>query len=176
LLQTWAVRDKKDEKLKEKKLAHDNADTENKKLEEHIANADRALVRVRLDHMNVKTELTGFKDEVDVMKNQVSACEKEKHEARNKLQVLAKGLTQRKQKYEMLHKHFTSHQRALGEEQSRTKDKDALSQQAEQAHSDITQNLKLVEKEMKTAKENLFKAGWDAQPHQSPGGGQCLRR
>merc|ERR1719324_2195290 len=57
----------------------------------------------------------------------------------------------------MLHKHFTGHQRALGEEQMRTKDKDALSQQAEQAHADITQNLKLVEKEMKTAKENLFK-------------------
>merc|ERR1719324_341612 len=57
----------------------------------------------------------------------------------------------------MLHKHFTGHQRALGEEQMRTKDKDALSQQAEQAHADITQNLKTVEKEMRTAKEQLFK-------------------
>merc|ERR1712139_509280 len=39
----------------------------------------------------------------------------------------------------------------------RTKDKDELSKQAEQAHSDVMQSLKLVEKEMKTAKENLFK-------------------
>merc|ERR1712139_375125 len=39
----------------------------------------------------------------------------------------------------------------------RTKDKDELSKQAEQAHSDVMTNLKLVEKEMKAAKENLFK-------------------
>merc|ERR1712139_273556 len=39
----------------------------------------------------------------------------------------------------------------------RTKDKDELSKQAEQAHSDVMQSLKLVEKEMKATKENLYK-------------------
>merc|ERR1712139_376435 len=43
----------------------------------------------------------------------------------------------------------------------RTKDKDELSKQAEQAHSDVMQSLKMVEKEMKTAKENLYKESRD---------------
>merc|ERR1719498_603980 len=42
-------------------------------------------------------------------------------------------------------------------EQVNTKDKDELSKQAEAAHGDVVNSLKLVEKEMKTAKENLFK-------------------
>merc|ERR1719223_1145002 len=57
----------------------------------------------------------------------------------------------------MLHRNFVSQQRALEDQQVRTKDKDSLSAEAERAHGDVTQNLKLVEKEMKTAKENLFK-------------------
>merc|ERR1719440_541999 len=57
----------------------------------------------------------------------------------------------------MLHKNYLGHQRSLETEQTRTKEKDELSKQAEQAHGDVMQNLKLVEKEMKTAKENLFK-------------------
>merc|ERR1719502_2457809 len=57
----------------------------------------------------------------------------------------------------MLHRNFQGHSRALETEQVRTKDKDALSQDAEKAHGDVVQSLKLVEKEMKAAKENLFK-------------------
>lgn len=57
----------------------------------------------------------------------------------------------------MLHRSFISQQRALEGEQVRTKDKDALSSEAERAHGDVTNGLRLVEKEMKTAKENLFK-------------------
>merc|ERR1719162_677627 len=57
----------------------------------------------------------------------------------------------------MLHRNFVSQQRALEDQQVRTKDKDALSAEAERAHVETQQGLKFVEKEMKTAKENLFK-------------------
>merc|ERR1719409_2113962 len=107
--------------------------------------------------MNVKTELSGFKDEVEVMKNQLQACETEKVNTRNKLQVMAKNLVVRKEKYQMLHRNYLGHSKALDVEQVRTKDKDELSKKAEQAHGDVMTNLKLVEKEMRAAKENLFK-------------------
>lgn len=147
----------KDEKMKERKKAFEDAEQENQKLEQGISATDRQLVRVRLDHMNVKTELTGFKDEVDVLKNQLSACETEKVNTRNKHAVLSRNLEQRKEKYQMLHRAFTNQQRALENHQILTKDKDAVSQEAERAHGDVVSNLRLVEKEMKTAKENLFK-------------------
>merc|ERR1719247_1782313 len=91
------------------------------------------------------------------MKNQLGACETEKMNHRNKLQVMAKHLEVRKEKYQMLHRSFIGQQRALDVEQVRTKDKDEYSKRAEQAHTDVCGSLKLVEKEMKTAKENLFK-------------------
>jgi len=76
---------------------------------------------------------------------------------RNKLHVLGRSLETRKEKYQMLHRSFIGQQRSLETEQVRTKDKDTLSAQHEQAHGDTMTSLKMVEKEMKTAKENLFK-------------------
>merc|ERR1719162_2854387 len=57
----------------------------------------------------------------------------------------------------MLHRNFVSQQRALEDHQVQTKDKDSLSAEAERAHGEVMMSLKMVEKEMKTAKENLFK-------------------
>lgn len=147
----------KDERMKEKRRAYEEAEAENSKLEQGISTTDRQLVRVRLDHMNVKTELTGFKDEVEVLKNQLGACEQEKNSTKNKHAVLVRNLESRKDKYQMLHRSYLSQQKALDTEQTRTKDKDAISADAESAHGEVMQSLKLVEKEMKTAKDNLFK-------------------
>jgi chromosome segregation ATPase len=147
----------KDERCKEKRKVYEDAEAENQRLEAAISDTDRKLVRIRLDHMNVKTELSGFKDEVEVLKNQLSACEAEKTNTKNKHAVMLKSLEVRKEKYQMLHRSFVGQQRALQDEQQNTKDKDAKSQEVERAHADSMASLRLVEKEMKTAKENLFK-------------------
>merc|ERR1719215_1980788 len=47
--------------------------------------------------------------------------------------------------------------KALDDHQKMSKDKDQMSADAEAARLEMMQNLKMVEKEMKTAKENLFK-------------------
>merc|ERR1711870_193279 len=99
----------KEDKMKEKKKMHEDVEAENNKMEEGIQQTDRQLVRMRLDHMETKGSLGSFKDEVEVMKNQLQACETEK----NKHTVLMRGLEQRKEKYEQLHKHFKMHQRGL---------------------------------------------------------------
>merc|ERR1712113_181542 len=64
----------KEDRMKERKRFHEEVDAENNKMEEGIQQTDRQLVRMRLDHMETKSSLNSFKDEVEVMKNQLSAC------------------------------------------------------------------------------------------------------
>merc|ERR1712013_380070 len=52
-------RRQKDEKRKERQKLFEDAEAENGKVEASISATDRQLVRVRVDYMNVKGELTG---------------------------------------------------------------------------------------------------------------------
>jgi len=147
----------KEEKMRERKKFHSEVEAENEKTEAAIQQTDRQLVRIRLDHMDVKGSLTGFKDEVEVLKNQLSACETEKNNTKNQHAQLVKQVEGRKQKYEHMHKQFKTHQRSLDDAVLQTKDKDQKQKEAEQARADMLQTQKTVEKEMKVAKENLYK-------------------
>jgi len=147
----------KEDKMKERKRFYEDVEGENTKLEATIQQTDRQLVRVRLDHMETKSSLTGFKDEVEVMKNQLSACETEKTNTRNEHTVLTKSLDTRKEKYESMHRAFKSHQRGLDDAQKQTKDKEQMSADAEKARQDMLNNHKMVEKEEKAAKESHYK-------------------
>merc|ERR1712151_291627 len=82
----------KEEKLKERKKFHEDVDKENKGLDQHIQQTDRQLVRIRLDHMETKGALNSFKDEVEVTKNQMRACEHEKNNTRNEHAMVSRGL------------------------------------------------------------------------------------
>jgi len=147
----------KEGKLRDKKRLYDEVRQHNEKLENGIEQTNRHLVRVRLDHMNVKGELTGFKDEVEVMRNQLGACEKDRTTTRNSLQMLQKQLEARKSKYQQMHKNLATTQMALQDAEFMTKEKDAESAKAEVARADMVNNLKIVEKETKAAKDNLYK-------------------
>eukprot|EP00420_Gonyaulax_spinifera_P021964 CAMPEP_0197914562 /NCGR_PEP_ID=MMETSP1439-20131203/78724_1 /TAXON_ID=66791 /ORGANISM="Gonyaulax spinifera, Strain CCMP409" /LENGTH=141 /DNA_ID=CAMNT_0043536475 /DNA_START=9 /DNA_END=430 /DNA_ORIENTATION=- len=141
--------------MKDRKKFHEEVGNENQKMEQTIQQTDRQLVRIRLDHLDVKSSLTGFKDEVEVLKNQLSACETEKVNTKNQHTQLQRSLEQRKAKYEQLHQQFQGHQRGLEDAITMTKDKDQRSKDAETARAEMLQNQKSVEKEMKVAKENL---------------------
>lgn len=147
----------KEEKMREKKKFHEEVESENTKLEQNIQQTDRQLVRIRLDHMDVKSSLTGFKDEVEVLKNQLSACETEKVNTRNQHAQLAKSLEARKEKHAALQRQAKSHARGLDDAVQDSKDKDQQSKLAEQARAEMLQNQKMVEKEMKAAKDTLYK-------------------
>eukprot|EP00928_Gymnodinium_smaydae_P048052 TRINITY_DN320_c0_g2_i1.p1 TRINITY_DN320_c0_g2~~TRINITY_DN320_c0_g2_i1.p1 ORF type:complete len:893 (-),score=305.30 TRINITY_DN320_c0_g2_i1:246-2924(-) len=147
----------KEAKMKEKQRALEELTNENEKLEQGIQHTDRQLVRIRLDHMNVKGELTGFKDEVEVLKNQLAASETEKNQMKNQLQVHSQNLEKKKAKHELMHRHLKNQTRALAEAVDLTKDKDNRSNEAEAGLSDMIASLRNVEKEMKAAKENLYK-------------------
>merc|ERR1719293_488482 len=114
----------KEVRMKDKKRLHEEVNQENEKLEHGIQQTDRQLVRIRLDHMNVKGELNGFRDEVEVLKNQLGACETEKSSTKNQLTVLMKSLEARKVKYQSMHRNLGNQQRALQDAEEETKNKD----------------------------------------------------
>jgi len=147
----------KEDKMKDRKRFHEEVENENEKMDQTLQQTDRQLVRQRLDHQQTKASLTGFKDEVDVMKNQLSACEHEKHKTHNEHAMLTRNLQFRKEKHEQMLGQLKAHQRGLDEAMQKRQDKDLMSQEAEKARLDMASNLKTVEKEMKAAKDNLFR-------------------
>lgn len=147
----------KEDKMKERKQFHDEVQADNEKLEQTIQQTDRQLVRMRMDHMEAKTSLTGFKDEVEVMKNQVIACHSEKNRTANEHQVGATRLEGRREKHEQAYRQLEMHKRALQEHQDTTRNKEQMSQDAERARQEMINNMKMVEKEMKAAKESHYK-------------------
>merc|ERR1711971_1154419 len=113
---------------KDKKRLYEEVSHENERMEQDIQQTDRKLVLIRLDHMNVKGELTGFRDEVEVLRNQLGACETEKNNTKNELNVLHKNLETRKGKYKAMERNLATQQMALQDAIATTKDKDLESQ------------------------------------------------
>lgn len=147
----------KEDKMKERRQFHEDIEGENEKMEQTIQQTDRQLVRMRMDYMEAKTSLTGFKDEVEVMKNQLNACISEKLNTQNQHEVGAKRLEQRKEKHDQAYKSLDGHKKALQEHQQTRRSKEQMSQDAEKARQDMLNNMKMVEKEMKAAKESHYK-------------------
>jgi len=147
----------KEDKMKERRQFHEEIEGENEKMEQTIQQTDRQLVRMRMDYMDAKTSLTGFKDEVEVMKNQLNACISEKIKTQNEYEVGAKRLEQRKEKHDQAYKSLDMHKKSHAEHQQTRRDKEQMSADAEKARQDMLNNMKMVEKEMKAAKESHYK-------------------
>lgn len=147
----------KEEKMKERKLAFEAIEEDVQKTNLAIENTDRQLARVRLEFQETKQSLVSFKDEVEVMRNQVQAVETEKTNTKNERAVMLRNLDTLKDKQGAMNAQLEQYQRGLMDAQSKTKEKDQKSQDAENAREAMLQNLKQVEKELRTAKENLYK-------------------
>jgi len=130
---------------------------DNERLEQTINSANRQLVRYRQDHVNAKDELNSFGDEVEVARNQMSASEVQKTNTKNELTVLQKNLRLREEKLKQLEKNHAQQTRALENIVSNTKEKGKQSEEADKSHMEAIQNLRQVEKELKTAKDGHFK-------------------
>mmetsp|Transcript_64854 Transcript_64854/g.154846 ORF Transcript_64854/g.154846 Transcript_64854/m.154846 type:complete len:895 (+) Transcript_64854:123-2807(+) len=151
----------KEDHMKEKRKQHVETEAENEKLEQGIATGDRQLIKMRMEHMNIKGDLGNFKDEVEVVRNQLSSCEAERNNAKNQLAVLKDTLEKQKAKHAAMLEEHEQHKQNLEVAIGNSKDKAALSAEAEKAREQTLANLRQVEKEMKLAKENLFKESQD---------------
>lgn len=147
----------KEDKMKERKRFFESVEEDNQKIDLAIEQTDRQLTRIRLDYQETKQSLMSFKDEVEVMKNQVQAVESEKTNTKNERTVLTRNLESLKDKQGALSRQLEQYQRGLQDAQSKTKEKDQMSQDAETAREEMLQHLRQVEKDMRTAKENLYK-------------------
>lgn len=147
----------KEDKMKERRKFHEEVEGENSKVDTAITQTDRQLVRIRMDHLETKQALANFKDEVEITKNQMRACEHEKNNAKNEHAQATKNRELKAAKVEAMTKQHESHTRGLADAISSTRDKDQKALEAETARQDMLNNLKMVEKEMKSAKDNLYK-------------------
>mmetsp|Transcript_43011 Transcript_43011/g.98853 ORF Transcript_43011/g.98853 Transcript_43011/m.98853 type:complete len:893 (-) Transcript_43011:49-2727(-) len=151
----------KEDHMKEKRKQHVETDGDNEKLEQSISAGDRQLIKMRMEHMGAKADMGNFKDEVEVARNQLSSCESERNNAKNQLSVMIDTLEKQKQRHaEMIEEH-EQHKRNLEVAVGSSKDKAAMSAEAEKSREDTLTRLRNVEKEMKLAKENLFKESQD---------------
>eukprot|EP00913_Durusdinium_trenchii_P007007 g6591.t1 len=119
----------------ERRQFHEDIEGENEKMEQTIQQT--AVI------LEAKTSLTGFKDEVEVMKNQLNACISEKLNTQNQHEVGAKRLEQRKEKHDQAYKSLDGHKKALQEHQQTRRSKEQMSQDAEKARQDMLNNMKL---------------------------------
>lgn len=147
----------KEDRMREKKAICSNLEAENEKLDQMIQHTDRQLTKMRGDHMETKSALMNFKDEVEVMRNQHRAVEQEKHQTKNQHVVMTKQVEMKQQKFEMAVQTQQAHATGLQEAHKVRENKQELAKQAEQLQQDMMNSLKAVEKEVKSAKDNLYK-------------------
>ncbi|CAK0859056.1 unnamed protein product [Prorocentrum cordatum] len=147
----------KEDRMKEKKAICANLEAENERLEQAIQHTDRQLTKMRGDQMETKNALTNFRDEVEVMKNQHRAVEQEKHQTKNQHAVMTKQVEMKSMKFEMAVKQQQAHATGLQEAHKVRENKQELAKQAEELQQQMMSSLKAVEKEVKSAKENLYK-------------------
>mmetsp|Transcript_91480 Transcript_91480/g.244969 ORF Transcript_91480/g.244969 Transcript_91480/m.244969 type:complete len:925 (-) Transcript_91480:135-2909(-) len=147
----------KEEKLKEKQKFLQESENENKKVETQITNTDRQLARIRIEHMNVKAGLQEFKDEVEILKNQLAAAATDQANRRHQLVVKCESLEHRKKRCTQLQDALQSTQKRLKDEQDQTRKKEESAAAAEQFHTDMENRKKEVDKKLKEVKEELFR-------------------
>ena len=82
-----------------------------------------------------------FKDEVEVLKNQLAAVATEQTNTKNKLVSVKKSLEERKVRYAAMHRQFINTQKRLTEESQKTRDKDESAQEAEKFHGEMLQQF-----------------------------------
>merc|ERR1740121_1628805 len=75
--------------------------------------------------------------------------------------MATRNLELRQKKHEDHQKMFKAHQRGLDDAMFTRQEKDKRSQDVDKARTDMLNTLKMVEKEMKTAKDNLYKESQD---------------
>jgi len=147
----------KQAKLTERRAFLDAAIAENEKVQVQITQTDRQLARIRLDYMSVKDGLSDFKDEVEVLKNQLSAAAHEQVVQKTELVTLTKRLEDRKLRSQEFERKLSLTQKRLEDEGAATRSAEEQADRADKFYQEMNGNLKQTEKQMKQVKDELFR-------------------
>eukprot|EP00743_Colponemidia_sp_Colp-15_P001759 GILK01001920.1.p1 GENE.GILK01001920.1~~GILK01001920.1.p1 ORF type:complete len:939 (-),score=229.96 GILK01001920.1:138-2912(-) len=155
--QAKAEMKEKQERLADKKAFLEEEENNNRQIETQISASDRTLGKLRTDFQRLQGGLQEFRDEVDVLKNQLSAAALDL--ANKRIQVLNanKELEDKKQKYELAQKRFAATKKKLESEYGHTDNLEKASKQAEQFYADTEKRNAEVERDLKLYKDSLFK-------------------
>lgn len=151
------IRRQKEAKLKDKISFLEDSKAENAKVQTIIMASDRQLLRVRKDSMTVRDGLQEFRDEVEVLRNQLGSRSQEQGVQRTKLVSLKEQLEDKKVRLEVLKKKLGKTEKNLQDEKNLSGVKEMSVKEAEELLKVEKVNLKDAEKELRVCKENLFK-------------------
>jgi len=150
-------RQEKEARMKEKKKFLEDTQNANRMLEANIANSDRNLARIRLDFSNVRSGLHEFKDNVDVLKNQVGAAATEQANEKNKLHVMKSTLEERTIRLSQIKAKLVNKIKGLEEEKKVTVSAEEASAIADKKQEEMYQRIAEVIKDIKFEKDDLYK-------------------
>ncbi|CEL98484.1 unnamed protein product [Vitrella brassicaformis CCMP3155] len=129
----------------------------NDQVETEIGNTDRQLAKLRLEYMDSKNGLVEFKDEVEVLRNQLAGAATELTNRKNKLASVTETLEEKKKKWGVLQKKVETTNKKLENEIKTAADKESYAREAEALHAEMDYRMLEAEKELKKVKEELFK-------------------
>merc|ERR1712194_332700 len=147
----------KEQKLKERINFLEDTQAENAKVQQVILSSDRQLMRVRKDHISVRDGLTEFKDEVDVLRNQLGSRSALQSQQRHKLVGQKEELEEKKTRLAGLKRKLTATEKGLQDEQDASQVKRMSCGDADVLLKAEQQHMIKAEKDLKTVKEQLFR-------------------
>merc|ERR1719327_1170789 len=145
----------KEAKLQEKPLQ------ENERVQQAIVETDRELARNRIKFVTVRDGLHEFQDEVDVLKNQLSAAAHEEVSVKNELVHSIQMLEDRKTRQQEMSRKLHGTQRRFDDEMRLCKSAEERADMADKYYQETEAKLRDMHKTMKTVKEELYKQSQD---------------
>merc|ERR1719313_2380734 len=151
----------KEAKLQEKRRYHEKTLQENERVQQAIVETDRELARNRIKFVTVRDGLHEFQDEVDVLKNQLSAAAHEEVSVKNELVHSIQMLEDRKTREGEMAKKLHGTQRRYEDEMRACKTAEEKADMADKYYQETESKLRDMHKTMKSVKEELYKQSQD---------------
>merc|ERR1719443_1455391 len=151
----------KEAKLQEKRRYHEKTLQENERVQQAIVETDRELARNRIKFVSVRDGLHEFQDEVDVLKNQLSAAAHEEVSVKNELVHSIQMLEDRKTREGEMAKKLHGTQRRYEDEMRACKTAEEKADMADKYYQETESKLRDMHKTMKSVKEELYKQSQD---------------
>jgi chromosome segregation ATPase len=147
----------REKNLSEQERFLDQLNSENRRKEAAIDQADRQLAKVRADHVQAREGVTEFNDEMEVVKNQITASSRDLDNGRLKISQLSEGIELQNRKLQSNIAKTKAAEDRLKEVSEGACSKEKAARDAEAALAETGRAQAEITKQTKIAKDNLLK-------------------
>ena len=152
------IREAKFEVLEENRERLKMQETDNKEVEARIEQSERIVQAKRSEQMNIQGTQQKFKDELEVIKNELAASASSLLKKRQENVVSENELVETKEVLEKVRNRYLSTKEKVDKERVKTQKGEDLAISAEQAIVEREKDLKTAEKQVTALKQQMFRA------------------